>query len=215
MKTTNQYVQNGEEEFELFKYRLLNIGERLSIERPVMDIFLSKWYRTDAKAKTVLFAQGNYFDEIWFVAKGCVRAIRVVKDIPWTYLLHVKDQFTTEYLSYVKEIPGKMSFESVTDAVIFRIKKKELLALYEQYPATSEFGLYIAKYAYLHTFHRILDLQLKSLKERYLDLMKKTPLIFELAPQQDIASFLGVTPESLSRLRADLAKENKEQRQTK
>lgn len=81
------------------------------------------------------------------------------------------------------------------------IAKEEVDRLYAQSATWATIGRLIAESAYHHTHHRALSLLTQTAAERYRQLVEEHPGLLEIAPQHYVASYLGVTPQSLSRIR--------------
>jgi|GEM_PF-2560145 len=161
----------------------------------------SLWKRTFVPAKTILFESGNVFDEVWFVADGAVKSSRLIGDAEWTYTLTVRNQYIVDFKSYVTCEPSILTFQTILDMVFFRISRKDLDVLCAEDPHANDYGSFLAEYSTAFVMQRILDLQCMTLKERYQALEARYPDVTKLIPQQDIASYIGAQPESLSRVK--------------
>ncbi len=201
-------LKNNDNEGELafFRQHLEKIARTFSIKHEVLKLFMSRWTRHEYPAKTTLFEAGNHFEEIWFIVDGALRGVRNVGGVDWTYILAVDGHFIGDYSSFLMGDGSKLSFQAVTDLVFYSIKKEDLEDLYRIEPLINDIGCGLATYACTMVSQRIFGLQTKDLKNRYEYLLKWNPTLVQKIPQQDIASFLGVTPQSLSRLKSRMAR---------
>lgn len=159
------------------------------------------WKAKIVRAKTRLFERGQHFNQIWFVAKGAVKGMRLVGEEEWAYTLTVSNQYITDFKSYTTGQSSALTFESITDTIYYYIEKEDLDTLYLKVPQSNEYGRFLAEYCTQFVNQRIWDLQSKTLKERYQALKERSPEVIELVAQQDIAAYIGAKPQSLSRLK--------------
>ncbi|MEL6865044.1 MAG: hypothetical protein AAFP19_11520, partial [Bacteroidota bacterium] len=90
---------------------------------------------------------------------------------------------------------------ALTDVVVYEFYKKDLDALSHAFPKFEKLGRMIAERAFLFAVDRLQNMQTKNLRQRYLALIEQHPDFFLSFPQKHIASYLGVTEQSLSRIK--------------
>ena len=154
---------------------------------------------------TTLLKEGQIANECFFIFKGCVRS----------YYLEDIEEKTTEFYTegqaatpptYGKNVPSAMHYECVEDTVAAVGTPELETEMYAKYPQLETLGrvmndIFIADFqndfaAYKHA----------SPEQRYLNLLENRPDLFQRAPLHQIASYLGMKPESLSRIRKRLVK---------
>lgn len=106
------------------------------------------------------------------------------------------------FLSFFRNEPGYESIEVLEESVLYRISGKQLQQLYSQYIHMANWGRKLAEYELIKTEQRFMELQFKTATERYQNLMRYTPTILQRVQLGYIASYLGITQVSLSRIRA-------------
>ena len=94
--------------------------------------------------------------------------------------------------------------QALEDSSLLFISKQDLDKLYNEFPKTERFGRIIAEQTLMGLRKKMDDLTLLDAKERYLNLIKNSPKIINKIPQHYIASYLGIKPQSLSRIRKNL-----------
>jgi CRP-like cAMP-binding protein len=161
------------------------------------DIFIEK----KIEPKTVLLNAGEIANYVHFVKKGCLREWfnNDGKDI--TFQFFMEGQPVASIDSFINGEPSLFSIESIEPSIIVSVRKDDFEKLFKVYPELKDrFQNFIFQrlrnYSQLF-LSRITD----SPKVRYEDLIKNKPEIIKRVPQHYIASFLGVTPVSLSRIR--------------
>lgn len=140
-------------------------------------------------------------ENIFFIKKGIMRSYRIINGEDITHHFYVEDWFATDYQSYITDSQSELYLETLSDCIIYEIKKESMLRLFDEFHDVERLGRIIAEDAYLQMVERLKSFQTMDLKERYNALMEKKPKLFNLVPQKHIASYLGVTAQSLSRIK--------------
>lgn len=152
-------------------------------------------------SKTVLLRHGEISDHIYYIKKGCLRQWfnKDGKDV--TLQFFFEGQPVASIDSFMNRQPSLFTIESIEPSTIISIKKEAFGKINKDHPEfKNTFNDFLFQrfrnYAQLF-LSRITD----SPKERYEDLIKNNPEIIKRVPQHYIASYLGITPISLSRIR--------------
>lgn len=106
--------------------------------------------------------------------------------------------------SFYSQRPGRFQLQAVTDTTTWSITRTDLLALFDQVPAMERFGRLILEELLSGRATREVELIALSAEERYRRLLKRSPHLLQLVAQKDVASYLRMTPETFSRMRAKL-----------
>jgi CRP-like cAMP-binding protein len=136
-----------------------------------------------------------------FILKGCLRYFYNVEGQEHTGQFFFENSWYTDYESFLSEKPSKQNIEALEKTEILLLQKKDLEKLYETYPKFERFGRLMAENAYLGVRKKNENLVNLSPEDRYLKLVKERPKVIERVAQHYIASFLGIQPQSLSRIR--------------
>lgn len=107
----------------------------------------------------------------------------------------------TDYDSILPGVQSEINIKAVEDSELFLLDREHLQSPYHKDPYWQEFGRKITETAYLRAKKRIEGLLCLSPEQRYHQLLEENPKILQLLPQKHIASYLGIQPESLSRIR--------------
>lgn len=158
------------------------------------------------KAKTLVCREGQTMQYLYFVASGLLRTyvLENGKDVS-TYFACDK-QFISCYSSFILQKPSQENLEVIEDSFVYRISYKDLQMLYQKNPKLERIRSFLAEQNYLCILDRALTLQTKTAKERYIAFMEKHEFkTVQRLPQYMLASYLGIAPESLSRIRKELS----------
>lgn len=157
------------------------------------------------KAKELLFESGKVFDKLFFVKEGIIRAFRLIDGEDYTYFFFSNNDFAVDYQSFLTDTQSPLYFETLTSTSLIEFNKEDIYLLYDKYPKFERLGRIMAENAYLSAADRLKQHQTDDLKTRYQKLIAKNPILFQTVSQHYIASYLGVKPQSLSRIRAEIA----------
>ncbi len=114
-------------------------------------------------------------------------------------------EFFGDYLSFLTQSPSPLEVVSFEQSKIFRISKSN----FDKMSADTDYGNKICRFAaealFIHKQAQQIDILTKTAAERYAELQTRQPQVIQRTPQKHIASYLGITPQSLSRIRKKLA----------
>jgi CRP/FNR family transcriptional regulator, anaerobic regulatory protein len=152
---------------------------------------------------------GEVCNHVTFINKGHFRSYNMIEGDEITFNFAFEGNYVTDYTSFVSRRPSEDYIVAMDDAEILQMKYEDLQAAYEKSPVWQKFGRLMAEFVLIHISQRNKSLLFNSPEERYLNLMTERPKVFERVPQQYIASYLGIKPESLSRIRKRLTETKK------
>ena len=144
---------------------------------------------------------GQIAQDIYFVFKGAFRSYFLKDGEEITDYFFFEHSFAADYASLFSGQPSLFYLEAIEETQTVMYKKQDLEELASVYPVFETFGRVHAEQAFLEIEERMRMLQHKSLSEKYEHMLAKFPELLLRVPQHQIASYLGVKPESLSRIK--------------
>ena len=159
-------------------------------------------------AKHELFAtEGKTAHEVGFILEGNMRHYYTRDGEEKTTYFYFEGHFVSSYISCLTGKPSELTIEPLTDCTLLVFKYKNLQKLYDLSHKWERFGRVLAEYLAIGLEERMVGLLMLSPEERYLQLLESNKQkIIERIPQHYVSSYLGITPVSLSRIRARLLK---------
>jgi CRP-like cAMP-binding protein len=157
------------------------------------------------KPKEQLIKSGQIAPAIFLIKNGLLRVYHLLNGKEISTYFSCDEQFISTYTSFVTQKPSFEILEAIEESTVYSISYKTLEQLYKMDSKFEKLGRFIAEQNYLCISNRTLIMQTKTAKEKYLDFIATTPKrIVQQVPQHQIASFLGIAPESLSRVRKEI-----------
>lgn len=144
---------------------------------------------------------GLISDRVGFVNKGLLRSFYTIKNRETTTFFLLPGAVAASMISFLQRKPAIENIQAMEDSELIVIRRKDLYNLYNKDWKWQQVGRVLIETYYIEMEMRSISLQSQSAKERYSDFLKAYPEVIKKAPQNQIASFLGITPETLSRIR--------------
>jgi len=149
-----------------------------------------------------LFKEGKINNNIYFIGQGIARAFVHHEHREVTFWFAREGDPLLSIQSYVNNLPGYENIELLEDCILFQLKKDDLEKLYNEDIHLANWGRKLADKSFVDTEKRLISRQFKSSVERYHELLKSQPALFKRVQLKLIASYLGMTQVTLSRIRA-------------
>ncbi len=165
-----------------------------------MDEIVNEFAFKKVKKEEYLLKQGQVCKELFFVRKGCLRLYYTVNGVEITVWFSFEDNSAIELSSFLSGVPSEYFLQAIEDSEILIISKSKLLKLYKTHSVMEQVMRTFWEDVILNLLKRFTALQKDSAEKRYLDLLSK-PNYSQRIPQKYLASYIGVTPTSLSRIR--------------
>ncbi len=155
----------------------------------------------------ILFEEGKVCNEYYFLVNGFVRAYTFdTKGDDITTSFYTNNQVVCELFSFFKRGQAQETFRALTDCTAWYITFDNLQVAFHSMPEFREFGRSMLVGSYEELKQRMLSMLHQTAEERYISLLTNSPDIFQYAPLKDIATYLGITRTSLSRIRKEFSK---------
>jgi CRP-like cAMP-binding protein len=149
----------------------------------------------------VYLNEGETCQKIAFITKGAVRMYYIIKGEERSKDFQFEGQFTGSLASMLTQTPSKFAIAALEDTTLIEINGSDLLSLYDDYKVWERFGRIYLTNSFLYKEKREASLLFDSSTTRYENLVREQPQHIQRIPLKHLASYLGITPESLSRIR--------------
>lgn len=166
------------------------------------ELIVSNFKQLKLKRKDFLLKEGKVCDFVAFLSSGVIRHFHTKDGNEITCDITLHNNFITDFKSLTQNIPSNYNFQILKDAELFIISKKDLFKLYAENKNIESFGRLMAEQVAQRTIEIAMSLASDKPEERVEKLVKQRPDLFQEVPQRYLANLLGISPESLSRIRA-------------
>ncbi|MCG6186857.1 Crp/Fnr family transcriptional regulator [Maribellus maritimus] len=165
------------------------------------EFFSSKLIRKTFTKKSIILKQGDVEKYLSFVETGVVRFYVRGTSGEQTFGFVFQNNFVSAYDSFLTQQPCPYQVETITQTTLYRINYQDLQKVYETTGVGNELGRRNAERLFLIKSNREISLLNRTAEERYLDLFSSRPELIKQIPLKYIASYIGITPQALSRIR--------------
>ncbi len=152
------------------------------------------------KKGTILLEEGKISNECFFILKGCIRSYCIIEGEEKTIEFYTEEQALTP-TSYGQKVASKHYLECMEDTIASVGSPEFEIEMYQKYPQLESVTRVIGEIVMSKYQENFAEFKMASPEERYLNLLKTRPDLLQRVPQHQIASYLGIKPESLSRIR--------------
>lgn len=170
------------------------------------NLFSSKLQKRSFSKRTILTDIGQVENYISFIEKGVVRLLipKGKNEDELTFGFSFENEFISAYESFLTRTPSIYQVETLAETHVLSISYDDLQEVYEKTLIGNLIGRLVAERQYLLKTKRTNSLLIDSAEQRYLKLFTERPNLIKEIPLKYIASYIGVTPQSLSRIRKQI-----------
>jgi signal-transduction protein with cAMP-binding, CBS, and nucleotidyltransferase domain len=162
---------------------------------------IEKYFETSKiKKKDFLLRDGKVCNFLGFIAEGTIRHFHIKEGIEKTCDISFENSWVTDFQSFTHDTSCRMNLQAMDGTTVFLIKKENLYKLYNECHKYETFGRLMAEQVAQRATEIAMSLSSEKPEERFQNLLRKQPDLFQRVPQKYIANFLGISPESLSRI---------------
>lgn len=165
------------------------------------EFFVSKLSREEFPKKHLLLKTGQTEDYLSFVETGIIRYYipKLENDLTFTFVFD--NNFVSGYDSFLTRKPSTFHIETLSKTILWRLKHSDLQAVYQETAIGNLIGRKASEDLYIKKSKRELSLLNETAEQRYRNLFTEQPQLIQHIPLKYIASYIGVTPQALSRIR--------------
>jgi CRP-like cAMP-binding protein len=190
----------------MYQQILASVSKHIQLSEDEIQYFTSLLKVRTFRKKQYLLQAGDVSKYENFVVKGLLRAYTVdAKGQEHIAMFAMEGWWISDLYSFLTNNPATQHIDALEDSEVMSIEKSDLEKLYQQVPKFERFFRILLQNAFVANQQRILAGISQTAEEQYLAFIKKYPSLEQRIPQHQIASFLGITPETISRIRRSKA----------
>ncbi|MDJ1481977.1 Crp/Fnr family transcriptional regulator [Cytophagaceae bacterium YF14B1] len=153
------------------------------------------------KKGAMITRQGEVEQFIYWIKEGSVKVSAFVDIKEFILDFWFADDLFTSFASLIEQTPSQTQITALTDVIAERVSYTQLQQVYKQSHQGSEIGRKMAERMYVHKTRKEIELLTLTAEQRYEKLLEQSRRLILEIPVKDVASYLGILPESLSRIR--------------
>lgn len=178
------------------------IQQMIQVTEEELDNFLSQTTTNVFKRNELISHSETVPHDIFFLNKGLIRVL-ITDNQGAEHTVHfaMENQFIADYSNFILEQPAMYSLQAIEETEVVVLPRSAIEWGYTHMREGQKMGRLIAEFYFIYKDDRIKNMYLRTARERYENITEVFPLIHSRVPQHMIASYLGITPIHLSRLK--------------
>ncbi len=180
------------------------IEEYISLSDADFQIINSLFKQKEYRVNQIIHQEGLICNKLWFIAKGLVRYTSNINGEDRNFIFRNEGNFIGDIESFIKGTPSTKSIVTLEDCVIYLISKNDLQIFYQKVTHGERFGRLLVENIFAAAVNHLVSFYTESPEQRYIKLIKQNKDFIQRIPQYHIASFLGIKPQSLCRIKKRL-----------
>ncbi len=191
----------------MLKLLIANLNKYVQLTSEESDVVSSLFVYRKYKKRQFILQEGEPTRHETFIARGLTRTYEIdEKGHEHVVQFGLEDWWVGDLYSFLSASPSKYNIDCLEDTEVFQISKNDLEQLYERVPKLERHFRILIQNAFISAIQRLSATLAQSAQERYEAFIKRYPQIEQRVPNHQIASYLGITPQSLSRIRSGRAR---------
>jgi CRP-like cAMP-binding protein len=162
-------------------------------------------YKEFDKSELLLRA-GEIENYLYFLVDGVTRIFQYKNDIEYTLRFNFPISPFNSYVSFITKTPSLINVEALTSVKAFRISYNDMQSLYEESKTGERVGRRMVELLYVQRELKELQMHSKTAEDYFCEMLNANDSLVQHIPQKYLASYLGITPESLSRIKKKITK---------
>ncbi|MBY0535207.1 MAG: Crp/Fnr family transcriptional regulator [Chitinophagaceae bacterium] len=182
---------------------LHTFSKHISITEQELTVVLNRMRKKTVKKKQYLLQADQVAKDAAFVVSGCLRSYSI-DDNGFEHILQFAPQgwWITDMFSFISEQPGNLFIDAIENTELLLLSRKDQLALFDELPKLERYFRIVTEKSLVNSRQRLVENLSLTAKERYERFCNIYPTLINTLPQKQIAGFIGVTPEFLSKMKS-------------
>ncbi len=162
----------------------------------------------EVKKRDYILKEGDVCKTMDFIVEGCARIYINFEGKDVSRQFFFENSFVSEMTSFITQKPSLFNIDALENCKLLSINKSNLDKLYDEHTNFLKFGKKMSDNIAIFSILRNVENYTHTAKERYLRLITERPKVISRVPLHMIASYIGITPEALSRIRKEISSES-------
>jgi CRP-like cAMP-binding protein len=181
------------------------LSRYITVSEDLAKVFMKSSFVQEFPSGTILLREGEHARKGYFILRGCIRSYILKDGVDKTIDFFIEEESVLP-IGYGKDLPSPHFLECLEDTVAVVGTPDQEERMLGEYPELKDVCLVMSEVMAEKLNESLARYRTSTPEERYRDLLERRPDLLQRIPQYQIASYLGVQPESLSRIRRRLAR---------
>jgi CRP-like cAMP-binding protein len=190
----------------MFELLFQKVNEKVSLTPEEEDVCRSLFIPKKLRKRQYLLQEGDVCKYTAFVEKGALR-VYTIDEKGWEHIMQfgIEGWWVSDLYSFLTGEPSTYTIEALEDCELLLLSQSAQEELLQKVPRFERYQRILVQGAYIALQRRMMTAMSQTAEEKYIRMVHTYPDIVQRVPQHMIASYLGITPETLSRIRKNLA----------
>ncbi|PWT70497.1 MAG: cyclic nucleotide-binding protein [Bacteroidetes bacterium] len=189
----------------MFDLLFKHISKRVTLSSSELEFLTTVFIPKKIRKKQYLLQEGEICKWMTFVSKGCLRSYTLdAEGKEHIVQFAIEDWWIADMYSYLTGEPSEYIIDALEDSELLMLDIKGKETVLENIPAFEKFLRMLLESNHIASHRRLHTMMTKTAEEKYLNFIHSYPQIMQRVPQHMVASYLGISPETLSRVRKQI-----------
>lgn len=189
-------------------FLISKIKQYVEVDDADIDLINELFVKEKYPENTIVLSQGSVCNKLWFISRGLLRFSINVDGDERTFVFRNEGSFTSDIDSLLKKTPSTKSIITIEESELYSITYEKLQLLYKKMKNGERFGRLLVEETFIGAVNHIVSFYSEPPEKRYIKLLDQNKDFIQRIPQYHIASFLGIKPQSLCRIKKRIYKTN-------
>jgi CRP-like cAMP-binding protein len=181
------------------------IRDTITVSDEELDTILSCFHPLQPAKNELLVSEGHIAQRMYFVVSGYLRVYFIREDgFEATRYIAFENNFATALVSFIAQSPSQEFIQALQPGELLYIGRNDFYRLLDTVPAWEKFYRSYLEYAYTVNTNKLMSFMVEEATERYKKLLEIKPHVVQRLPNKTVASYLNISQETLSRIKAKL-----------
>ncbi|MHC1774944.1 MAG: Crp/Fnr family transcriptional regulator [Lentimicrobium sp.] len=186
------------------EFLINRISNYIDLSEQDIRVAESLFVKEQYKANDIIHSEGKVCRHMWFIAKGLVRFSINTDGEDRTFIFRNEGNFISDIEGFIKHIPATKSIIAIEDCEMYSISKANMQRFFREVTNGERFGRLLVEDVFVAAVNHIVSFYTENPETRYIRLLNQNKDFIQRIPQYHIASFLGIKPQSLCRIKKRL-----------
>jgi CRP-like cAMP-binding protein len=187
-----------------YDFLILRIKDYIEINNSEIELIKSLFIKEHFNKSEILLTEGNVCQKLYFLAKGIVRFSQLADGEDRTYVFRDEGAFCNDLESFLRKTPSKNSITAIVPTTVFTITYDNLQIFYDKLRYGDRFGRLAIEEIFVMVVNHLTTFYSESPEQRYIRFVQQHKNLLQRIPQYYIASYVGISPQALCRIKKKL-----------